>query len=224
MKTIVRLLWCSLLLPLLAVAEPAQELKSMDDEVQDLKKQVLQLMKHFQRGRITEKERYNKVLDIWTHAREEITKGMDRMEAAFSGQEKTRENKLQRQQAAKLDNMFESMAAGEKKTLNVVVKADVRGSLEAIQSALEWGEFDRLDTLLETHADALSALEPRGRAYIDGLLEPRAGGVVLVRVLKDGSDVVTKSESSNALRNPSRRRFPKPRNFSSIALLRLLRL
>jgi len=51
-------------------------------------------------------------------------------------QAKMRENKLQRQQAAKLDNMFESMTAGEKKTLNVVVKADVRGSLEAIQSAL----------------------------------------------------------------------------------------
>lgn len=51
-------------------------------------------------------------------------------------QEKTRHNKIQRQQAAKLDNMFESMTAGERKTLNVVIKADVRGSLEAIQSAL----------------------------------------------------------------------------------------
>jgi translation initiation factor IF-2 len=50
--------------------------------------------------------------------------------------EKRRENKLQRQQAAKLDNMFESMTAGEKSTLNVVVKADVRGSLEALQTAL----------------------------------------------------------------------------------------
>lgn len=57
-------------------------------------------------------------------------------ELAEFRQEKTRETKLQRQQAAKLDNMFESMAAGEKKTLNIVVKADVRGSLEAIQSAL----------------------------------------------------------------------------------------
>ncbi len=57
-------------------------------------------------------------------------------EIADSRQEKSRDTKLQRQQAAKLDNMFESMTAGEKKTLNVVVKADVRGSLEAIQSAL----------------------------------------------------------------------------------------
>ena len=54
-------------------------------------------------------------------------------EVADFRQEKTRDNKLQRQQAAKLDNMFESMTAGEKKTLNVVVKADVRGSLEAIR-------------------------------------------------------------------------------------------
>ena len=57
-------------------------------------------------------------------------------ELADSRQEKSRDTKLQRQQAAKLDNMFESMTAGEKKTLNVVVKADVRGSLEAIQTAL----------------------------------------------------------------------------------------
>ncbi|MCB1675767.1 MAG: translation initiation factor IF-2 [Halioglobus sp.] len=57
-------------------------------------------------------------------------------EVAAFRQEKSRDNKLQRQQAAKLDNMFESMTAGEKKTLNVVVKADVRGSLEAIQAAL----------------------------------------------------------------------------------------
>ncbi|MFK8042246.1 translation initiation factor IF-2 [Congregibacter sp.] len=57
-------------------------------------------------------------------------------ELADSRQEKVRDSKLQRQQAAKLDNMFESMTAGEKKTLNVVVKADVRGSLEALQTAL----------------------------------------------------------------------------------------
>ncbi len=57
-------------------------------------------------------------------------------EVADFRQEKTRTKKLQRQQAAKLDNMFESMTASEKKSLNVVVKADVRGSLEAIQTAL----------------------------------------------------------------------------------------
>ena len=57
-------------------------------------------------------------------------------EVADFRQEKTRNTKIQRQQAAKLDNMFDSMTAVGRKTLNVVVKADVRGSLEAIQSAL----------------------------------------------------------------------------------------
>lgn len=57
-------------------------------------------------------------------------------EVAVFRQEKTRDTKLARQQAAKLDNMFDSMTAGEKKTLNIVVKADVRGSLEALQTAL----------------------------------------------------------------------------------------
>jgi translation initiation factor IF-2 len=57
-------------------------------------------------------------------------------EVADFRQEKTRDMKIQRQQAAKLDNMFDSMTAVGRKTLNVVVKADVRGSLEAIQSSL----------------------------------------------------------------------------------------
>ncbi len=50
--------------------------------------------------------------------------------------EKERQEKLQRQQAAKLENMFAGMGENEKKVLPVVLKADVRGSLEAIQAAL----------------------------------------------------------------------------------------
>jgi len=49
---------------------------------------------------------------------------------------KNRDTKLERQQAAKLDNMFASMTAGQRQSLNIVLKADVRGSLEAIQAAL----------------------------------------------------------------------------------------
>ena len=39
-------------------------------------KEVLKFRKHYERGVITEQERYNKVLDTWTHAREKITKEM----------------------------------------------------------------------------------------------------------------------------------------------------
>lgn len=47
-----------------------------------------------------------------------------------------REQRLQRQQAAKLENLFENMGKDEVKTLNVVLKTDVRGSLEAITKSL----------------------------------------------------------------------------------------
>ncbi len=50
--------------------------------------------------------------------------------------EKERAERLQRQQAAKLENMFAGIGENEVKILPVVVKTDVRGSLEAIQSAL----------------------------------------------------------------------------------------
>ncbi|AQT60692.1 translation initiation factor IF-2 [Cellvibrio sp. PSBB023] len=50
--------------------------------------------------------------------------------------EKERKEKLARFQASKLENMFSNMEAGQKKTLTVVVKADVRGSLEAIMASL----------------------------------------------------------------------------------------
>lgn len=50
--------------------------------------------------------------------------------------QKEREDKLNRQQAAKLENMFANFESAEKKVLAVVVKADVRGSLEAISAAL----------------------------------------------------------------------------------------
>lgn len=57
-------------------------------------------------------------------------------ELAEFRQVREREQRLQRQQAAKLENLFENMGKDEVKTLNVVLKTDVRGSLEAITKAL----------------------------------------------------------------------------------------
>ena len=58
-------------------------------------------------------------------------------EIALFRQGKYREVKLQRQQQAKLENLFSNMEAGEVKSLNIVIKTDVRGSLEALMSSLE---------------------------------------------------------------------------------------
>jgi len=58
-------------------------------------------------------------------------------EVALFRQGKFRDVKLARKQSGKLENIFETLAQNEKKTLHVVIKADVRGSLEALQSSLQ---------------------------------------------------------------------------------------
>ena len=58
-------------------------------------------------------------------------------ELAEFRQSREREQRLHRQQAAKLENLFENMGKDEVKTLNVVLKTDVRGSLEAITKSLQ---------------------------------------------------------------------------------------
>jgi len=58
-------------------------------------------------------------------------------EVAEFRETKLKEQHQQRQQAAKLDALFAGMAEGEVASLNVVVKTDVRGSLEAIVSSLQ---------------------------------------------------------------------------------------
>jgi translation initiation factor IF-2 len=57
-------------------------------------------------------------------------------EVALYRQGKFRDVKLARQQKSKLDNMFANMEAGEVSELNIVLKADVQGSLEALCESL----------------------------------------------------------------------------------------
>jgi translation initiation factor IF-2 len=58
-------------------------------------------------------------------------------EIALFRQGKHKEVKLARQQAAKLENMFQQMDEGAVKSLNLLVKADVQGSVEALTESLE---------------------------------------------------------------------------------------
>ncbi|WP_299183645.1 translation initiation factor IF-2 [uncultured Neptuniibacter sp.] len=58
-------------------------------------------------------------------------------EVALFRQGKYRDVKLARQQKSKLENLFANMQAGDVKTFNIVLKTDVRGSLEALTHALE---------------------------------------------------------------------------------------
>jgi len=57
-------------------------------------------------------------------------------EIALFRQGKFRDVKLAKQQAAKLENMFEQLAEGEIRALPLIIKADVQGSLEALTQSL----------------------------------------------------------------------------------------
>jgi translation initiation factor IF-2 len=73
------------------------------------------------------------------NAGEELTALGDERKAreiALFRQGKFRDVKLAKQQAAKLENMFEQMGEGEVKMLPLLIKADVQGSQEALAHAL----------------------------------------------------------------------------------------
>ena len=57
-------------------------------------------------------------------------------EVAVFRREKFRENQIAKQQIAKMEGMFTTMDKDDVKVLNIVLKTDVRGSLEAIVSSL----------------------------------------------------------------------------------------
>jgi translation initiation factor IF-2 len=57
-------------------------------------------------------------------------------EIALFRQGKYRDVKLAKQQSANLENMFDNIGEGGKRTLNIIVKADVQGSYEGLAHAL----------------------------------------------------------------------------------------
>jgi translation initiation factor IF-2 len=58
-------------------------------------------------------------------------------EVAELREQRLRETKLASQQAAKLENIFNQMKEGQAATVNIMLKADVQGSAEALRDALE---------------------------------------------------------------------------------------
>ncbi len=57
-------------------------------------------------------------------------------EAAAQRQERMRESRLAHQQAAKLQNLFDNMGKDEQLSVNLLIRADVQGSAEALRDSL----------------------------------------------------------------------------------------
>jgi translation initiation factor IF-2 len=57
-------------------------------------------------------------------------------DAALEREHKIRDQRLMRSSAGKLEDMFSQMASSDIKTLNILVKADVQGSVEALRESL----------------------------------------------------------------------------------------
>ncbi len=57
-------------------------------------------------------------------------------EAAGQRQDSHREGRLAQQQAANLQNLFDNMGKGEQMAVNLLIRADVQGSVEALKDAL----------------------------------------------------------------------------------------
>jgi len=57
-------------------------------------------------------------------------------EAASERQDRKRESRLAQQQAANLQNLFENMGKGEQQVVNLLIRADVQGSVEALKDSL----------------------------------------------------------------------------------------
>lgn len=58
-------------------------------------------------------------------------------EIALFRQGKYRDVRLAKQQAAKLENMFNNMGDSQAQSLSVIIKADVQGSYEALAGSLQ---------------------------------------------------------------------------------------
>lgn len=66
-------------------------------------------------------------------------------EVALNRQSKSKEIKLAQQQKSNLENMFNRMGEDEIKTLNVLIKTDVHGSVEALRDSLEKLSVDEVN-------------------------------------------------------------------------------
>ncbi|NKF22641.1 translation initiation factor IF-2 [Solimonas marina] len=114
-------------------------------------------------------------------------------ELASLREQKLREQKLAQNQAIRMEQVFASMGQGEQKSLNLMVKADVQGSAEAITEALrkipsEEVKVNVLSTAIGGINESDIDLAMASKAIIIGF-NVRADGAARKRIQDTGVDV-----------------------------------
>ncbi|HEY9547583.1 MAG TPA: translation initiation factor IF-2, partial [Solimonas sp.] len=114
-------------------------------------------------------------------------------ELAQLREQKQREQKLTHNQAIRMEQVFASMGQGEQKSLNIMVKADVQGSAEAITEALrkipsEEVKVNVLSTAIGGINESDVDLAVASKAIIIGF-NVRADGAARKRIQDAGVDV-----------------------------------
>ncbi|NLE38635.1 MAG: DNA-directed RNA polymerase subunit beta', partial [Pirellulaceae bacterium] len=124
-------------------------------------KAVMRIMKHYQKGVIAEGERYNQVLDAWTHAREQITSEMmtvlenDRREPGYCNPIFLMAHSGARggvEQIRQLAGMRGLMAKPSGKIIETPIKANFREGLNVLEyfSSTHGARKGLADTALKT--------------------------------------------------------------------------
>jgi thioredoxin reductase (NADPH) len=120
-------------------------------------------------------------------------------EIANFRQDKDRENKLARQQASKLENVFQQMKDGETASVKIMIKADVQGSAEALSESL--ARLSSPEVRVEIIAAGVGAFRPR-ELKVDGAqrhagtqvfyrtVDPSATAAQHVAIVGDGDDAL----------------------------------
>ena len=85
---------------------------------------------------------------------------------------RSQEARIKQQQAARLDSLFDNMGEGEKPTINLVLKTDVRGSLEALVAAV--GELSNDEVKVKVVSSGVGGINES-----DANLAVASGAVVL---------------------------------------------
>jgi len=166
--------------------------KEKEKMVGDAGQQVDEVMMNYNMGLITNNERYNQIIDIWTHTNSRLTKNlMDKL-------------KEDRQGFNSVYMMFDSGARGSKEQIRQL--SGMRGLMAKPQKSGSTGQEIIENPILSNFKEGLSILEyfisthGARKGLADTALKTADAGYLTRRLVDVAQDVIIKSEDCGTLR------------------------